>query len=181
MHFHLLLAYLVDHANDLVSSQHADEVKEIVQAAEAGKPVHNSVVDMFLKAFASECLPKIDSLDDTFFESSKNKRWKTLGTWSTSTMLKVLVGFVVTANAREVQTLVRDIYETFGQGKGVIKVTTPRPLDTKTKTNIRKSYSDGVVFQVDRDLVGGMHIYQDGTISDKSFASLLSRISNLTV
>gem|GEM_PF-7086392 len=37
-----------------------------------------------------------------------------------------------------------------------------------------------MVFEVDTKLVGGMLLYRDSTIIDKSFSSLLSRIPSLT-
>lgn len=180
MHYELILAFLIDNKSEVFSQTLASDALEVVHAAGEKKSVHNHVTKVFLETFTKECEPRIDALPESFFTASRDERMKTISTWGKGTLLTVLGQFALTANYRELQSLVRDVYETFGDAHEVILVTTPRPLDSKTKATIRAHYKHGVVFQIDQSIVGGMRVYMGGTITDHSFASLLSRISNLT-
>lgn len=181
MPYHLLLAYLIDHQDKIFQENQVEDLREIIGAISSEKSVDNAIVQAFLGEFRELCEPRLDALDQEFFDAPKKKRWKTMSTWSSSSLLKVLVEFLSTARSHEVQSMIREVYETFSDKEGIVMVTSPRSLDAKVKQQIRKHYGTGVVFHVDTSLVGGISIYKDGRICDKSFSSLLSRLSHLTV
>jgi F0F1-type ATP synthase delta subunit len=92
---------------------------------------------------------------------------------------QVYTDFLLQANYREVQKLTSKIYAKFST-QSVATVRSPSPLPLDTKRDIRKHFPHGVIFEIHPDLVGGILLYRDSTITDNSFASFLSRIHSLS-
>ena len=62
-------------------------------------------------------------------------------------------------------------------------IETSEPLDQKQKTKIKSQLQNDhnniyPIFKVNKDLIGGMKVYIDGTLIDKSFENLFNKIKD---
>jgi len=180
MNDNLFLAYIVDHKDQFLASESIKLLSETIDAISDGRELPTAFCEQFLAHFRAHCEPRIDALDSDFFSASAGDRRKQLS-WSTESAINnVLAQFLAQATQREIQSFVSSIYtQCMGIGS-TVQITTPKALDSAQKKQIREAYSQGVLFQVDQGIIGGMIAYANSTIVDKSFSSLMSRITQLT-
>jgi hypothetical protein len=122
----------------------------------------------------------LDSLDDFFGLTPEEKKSKILSFQKMWLVQKNLAHFLLTANERELQSLVASLYKKFDSKNPLVTIRSPRLLRADIRSTIRWFFWSGVVFEVDTKLVWWMLLYRESTIVDKSFSSLLSRIPSLT-
>lgn len=177
METRLFLWYLLEQKK--LSTGSSEEIVLILQKIRNNNAIEGSLAESFIYFFQKECEPFLDSLDDFFGLIPGEKKAKILSFQKKWLVQKNLAHFLLTTNERELQSLVASLYEKFDSKNPLVTIRSPRSLSSNIRSTIRWFFHSGVVFEIDTNLVGGMLLYRDSTIIDKSFSSLFSRIPSL--
>lgn len=175
MKLHLFLAYIAAHKESFSDAHFSSEASRALQSLKNNWVVHGDIGHAFLTFFQKECEPFLDSIWDFFTSSLEEKKSKIASFVKSGSPQYVLGMYLLNANSRELQSLIWDIYKTFGK-ESLVTIRSPRPLNQAAKKKIRDHLKRWVIFEVDTWLVWWMLMYRDGSIIDKSFSSFLSRI-----
>ncbi len=171
----LFAAFLIHNKSGFSRAWFGASVSQALKDARNDRIITGPLATSFMRFFRDECEPFLDSIADAGESKSVIEAFQ--GKWIVE---HVLGDILLKSNAREMQKMLRDLYKRFESDKPLVVVRSPRELSQKTKQHIRNFYDSGVVFERDANLVGGLMIYRDGIIIDKSFSSILSRIPSLS-
>lgn len=169
----LFTAFLVTRPQYLSDTSYQKDILDTLKSVSRSSTINQLFIDFFKK----ELEPLVD---DMVWFDSENRDKKMRIFREKSTAHRVFCEILDSLNAREVQTFIKKIYTTFSPESQLAIIRTPRELSASSKANIRKHYKhDGVIFETQEELIGGMLVYRNETIIDHSFSSFLSRIYSL--
>lgn len=143
---------------------------------------------LILQAFAiyieTTLVDVIDQLAIEFFiqgEESKSKVLKNILDLN-KVSEKVLYDFLIISSYEEVQNSLKKLVFKINPAKENIVIQTARQCDLSFKKDIRKEFKENgfVRFQVNKTLLGGMLVYQNGVLSDSSWLGKIKALKDLS-
>ena len=102
---------------------------------------------------------------------------------SDSVVAKALKNLIITNSYQELASEINELCKNIAEAPYVL-VQSPREIDSELKSEIRENLnkdfeSSFPVFQINKNLIGGLRVFVDGTSHDYSWFSRISSISNL--
>lgn len=157
-----------------------------VRKQELGSLMENQLLKAIVKFWSFDVMDHLDVLTTDFYLKSKKDQLNqladlVLGEGMVSDALRDLIA---TASAQE---LAKHVREFVGQvlASPLIVVQTPREVAYEFKKEIREQlraeYGDGSlpVFQINRNLIGGMRVFVDSEVKDFSWLGRIKLITSL--
>ncbi|PIR55404.1 hypothetical protein COU74_01200 [Candidatus Peregrinibacteria bacterium CG10_big_fil_rev_8_21_14_0_10_36_19] len=165
------------------------DLKVVVQFIQDSKNAvlkENSFFKALLKFITEDLARKIDHLDGNFYLLPKQERVEIVDklinadSQLAETLKEILTNFTYQQIANEIQELGKRIANT-----PYILVQSPREIDNELKKDIRMALSKEnplsfPTFQINRKLIGGIRVFQDGKVKDHSWISRVLRFTSLT-
>ena len=87
MHFNLLLTYILDQKNELFHSNSSEDIQNVIRAIGSKTSIQNNLTKKFVEHIRTEFEPKIDGLNQSFFDLSAADRQKHLANTFTRSKL----------------------------------------------------------------------------------------------
>lgn len=142
-----------------------------------------AIATFWVNNFAS----KLDRLDIDFYMLSQEKQEKHIAEILSSDSLlgETLKEIVITLTSQELMSQISDFTRKV-QETPYILVQSPREiahdLKQEIREQLREEYGERAfpVFQINRNLIGGMRLFIDGKVIDNSWLSRINYISSLT-
>lgn len=167
----------------------AHDVKLIIQYLHSGAVGAEYKKSKFFKAFVKFLTEKLaaslDKLPATFYKADHEEQIKIVEKLiaSESTVAKALKNLIVTNSYQELASEINELCKNIAEAPYVL-VQSPREIDSELKVEIRENLnkdfeSSFPVFQINKNLIGGLRVFVDGKSHDYSWFSRISSISNL--
>jgi len=167
-----------------------EDLKTVVQFIQDSKNTvlkENAFFKALLQFITEDLARKIDHLNGDFYLLPASERSEIVDklinadSQLAETLKNMLTNFTYQQIANEIQELGKRISNT-----PYILVQSPREIDHELKKDIRMALSKEnplsfPTFQINRKLIGGIRVFQDGKVKDHSWISRVLRFTSLTV
>lgn len=181
----LFLSYIVDEAKKL---SHAEQVAMMLEfrsslqfLSKRKKEIKN---DALLQKFASvlrvKVIPVFDQFPLSFFSLPLGEKQSVLKEKipQNSSLDSSLAHILSFFTAEEIQKQFSRFLNMFADVPKKLFVKSVRDIDSSTRADIRSRYQDSfVVFKVEKNLLGGMQIYNQGKLSDATWKGKVDALS----
>lgn len=129
---------------------------------------------------------RLDKLPGAFYLLPQKKQTEVLERLiaSDSPVARALKNLLTVNSYQEIASEITELARNISDAPYLV-VQLPREVDTELKTEIREKLnkdfeSSFPVFQINKNLIGGLRVFMNGKTHDYSWASRISRISKLT-
>ena len=181
----MIAGLLVAYAADTGASSEA--VAELIGGVTSGYTYRlstpaKSLAKNFVAFLNTEVLPSFDALPaELNLMSTKDKEKVLDGLRKQSPATKWLAHLLESSTTHQVQSALSALVKKLAPQLGSVVVKTPTDLTTELKTQVRKHFKDDfVVFITDTSLLGGILVYKNGQLIDKSWLGKIKAIASLT-
>lgn len=148
----------------------------------SGSPFFKSVLHFFVESFAS----KLDEVEAKDYLLSYEKRLEKAQNLfeSKSRMAYALRDLIVGNSYQELSQAISNLSQ-YIAGADFVLVQAPREVESELKKEIRKGLSGEhpscfPVFQINRQLIGGLRLFVNGKAQDKSWFSHIQKLTSLS-
>mgnify|MGYP003395103720 FL=1 len=166
----------------------AKDVKLIIMFLNDAKNVkvnNSKFFKAFIKFLTEKLASSLDKLPATFYKAEHAEQIKIVEKLiaSDSVVAKALKNLIITNSYQELASEINELCKNIAEAPYVL-VQSPREIDSELKSEIRENLnkdfeSSFPVFQINKNLIGGLRVFVDGTSHDYSWFSRISSISNL--
>lgn len=184
--------YLADAASSNDSAL-AKDLKLIIEflhlgnvAASNSEYKKNKFFKAFIRFLTENLAIKLDKLPASFYKIEYKEQVQVVEKLiaSESVVAKALKNLIITNSYQELASEINELCKNITEAPYVL-VQSPREIDSELKVEIRENLnkdfeSSFPVFQINKNLIGGLRVFVDGKSHDYSWFSRISNISNLT-
>lgn len=140
----------------------------------------------FLEFLTSDLARKMDFLDSNFYLLPASEREKTVNELikGDSLLADSLKEILVNYNYQQIANTIKELAQNIADAPYIL-VQSPREVSKELKKEIREELVKNhpltfPVFQVNKKIIGGMRIFENGTTKDYSWLSRVLRFTSLT-
>lgn len=176
------LAYILDTYSDSSDETIIQGTHESLVYLKQTKGAAPRLICEFCTWFADNMIGKLDKIDSSFYLLPKNKQKDFLVTiFGSSKIEQLFAKKILNSTYKSLQILMKDIL-CLDTKKNTVIIQTPVDCTPELRSSIRKEYSKFfVLFDIKKSLLGGMRIFKDSQLDDRSWLGKIEKLQSLTI
>lgn len=157
-----------------------------IQSPKETKILHNKFFESLGEFLVTDLARKIDLLNGDYYLSSGEERTEIVDKLinSDSDLAQALKEILINSTYQQIAAGIVEICSKIKKVPYIL-IQSPREVDAELKKEIRTKFQEEhdlsfPVFQINKKIIGGMRIFQDGETVDESWLSRVLRFTSLT-